>query len=364
MKTIDQTITDSTNNVTSDTASSTDSRGDQPVMDYPNTFEGPEKNLEVDLVPACDGADPRGLRALSRAQIDALLDAAKCTILSHVSNAHLDAYVLSESSLFVYPRKMLIKTCGTTTLLKALPLLTEYVRDLGFAVEKVRYSRKNFLLPDDQLFPHTSFASEVDYLNDFFPNGAAHILGPINADHWFAYAWDVHEHGEPVTKPSVGVKEHTVHILMQDMHEDAAAAFFKRDNGWDGAAMSEKSGIRDLAPDAIMDAFAFEPCGYSMNAIDGPSYSTIHITPESHCSYASYETNDMVGAYGPLIQDVVGVFRPAKFTVTMSVVGELTMKDHIFKKKDFNGYKRRGGWTQAHMDGDITVLKANFALVN
>ncbi|OQR86437.1 S-adenosylmethionine decarboxylase proenzyme [Achlya hypogyna] len=344
--------------VVSDTASSTDSRSDAS-MDYPNTFEGPEKNLEVDLNRAV-GDNPLGLRALTRGQIDALLDAAKCTILSKVSNESLDAYVLSESSLFVYPHKMLIKTCGTTTLLKALPLLTEYIRQLGMSVDKVRYSRKNFLLPDDQLFPHTSFSTEVEYLNDFFPNGAAHVFGPINADHWYSYVWDVHEHGEPVTNNSGAANEHTVHVLMQDMSEDAAAAFFKRDNGWDGATMSEKSGIRALAPGAIMDAFAFEPCGYSMNAIDGPAYSTIHITPESHCSYASYETNDMVGAYGPLLQDVLGVFRPAKFTVTMSVVGDLVMKDHVFKNKEFAGYKRKGGWTQAHMDGDITVMKANF----
>ncbi|OQS07033.1 S-adenosylmethionine decarboxylase proenzyme [Thraustotheca clavata] len=346
---------------TSSETASTDSRSSAPAVDYPNTFEGPEKNLEIDFSA---GTNSLGLRALSRAQIDAMLDSAKCTILSKVSNEYLDAYVLSESSLFVYPRKILIKTCGTTTLLLALPLISEYIRELGMTVEKVRYSRKNFLLPEEQLFPHTSFTSEVEYLNDFFPNGAAHVFGPINADHWYSYVWDASEHGDAMSNSIQTHKEHTVHILMQDMDEDAASFFFKRDNGWDGAMMSAKSGIRGLAPNAILDSFAFEPCGYSMNAIDGASYSTIHITPESHCSYASYETNDMVGAYGPLVNNVLKVFRPAKFTVTMSVVGDLVMKDHIFKKKEFNGYKRRGGWTQAHMDGDITVLKANFVIAN
>lgn len=33
----------------------------------------------------------------------------------------------------------------------------------------------------------------------------------------------------------------------------------------------------------------FEPCGYSMNGMDGAQASTIHITPETGFSYASVE---------------------------------------------------------------------------
>jgi len=46
-----------------------------------------------------------GCRALTRQSLDRMCSRAKCTILHKISNDYLDAYVLSESSLFVYPRK-------------------------------------------------------------------------------------------------------------------------------------------------------------------------------------------------------------------------------------------------------------------
>jgi S-adenosylmethionine decarboxylase len=58
-----------------------------------------------------------------------------------------DAYVLSESSLFVWPFKMMLKTCGTTTLLRCLPRLLKYTALLGLELEWVGYSRKNYSFP-------------------------------------------------------------------------------------------------------------------------------------------------------------------------------------------------------------------------
>ena len=131
------------------------------------TFEGPEKTLEIDFVPETwtppsDGdaggsasLPPRrsGLRAISRATLDSLLTAAQCCILSSASNKFFDSYVLSESSLFVYPFKMLIKTCGTTTLLRMLPPLLVETRRHGMVLEWVGYMRKNFMFPPTTAVP-------------------------------------------------------------------------------------------------------------------------------------------------------------------------------------------------------------------
>ncbi|KAG8058035.1 hypothetical protein GUJ93_ZPchr0002g24003 [Zizania palustris] len=87
-------------------------------------------------------SDPNGsgLRLLSRAQIDSVLDLAKCTIVSEPSNEVFDSYVLSESSLFVYPYKIVIKTCGTTKLLLAIPRILELAEEISLPLAAVKYS--------------------------------------------------------------------------------------------------------------------------------------------------------------------------------------------------------------------------------
>ncbi len=137
-----------------------------------------------------------GLRTLSRAQWDLVLEDAKCSILCNMSNDVFDSYVLSESSLFVYPHTAILKTCGTTTLLRCIARLLSYtevryvfrcslsccacsstghtrngcltlprpcfaVQAIGMELEWVGYTRKNFTFPHKQLFPHTSPEDEV-----------------------------------------------------------------------------------------------------------------------------------------------------------------------------------------------------------
>ncbi|CAL1396046.1 unnamed protein product [Linum trigynum] len=65
------------------------------VSTSPIGFEGFEKHLEISFSEAQIFKDPNGLlRALTRPQIDLFLDAAKCSIVSSLSNDKLDSYVL------------------------------------------------------------------------------------------------------------------------------------------------------------------------------------------------------------------------------------------------------------------------------
>ena len=61
------------------------------------------------------------LRSFGRPFWTAVVQKAGARILSAVSNNQCDAYLLSESSLFVYDQRLLMITCGRTNLVAAVP---------------------------------------------------------------------------------------------------------------------------------------------------------------------------------------------------------------------------------------------------
>ncbi len=57
-----------------------------------------------------------------------MLRPVKCSIISSARNGQVDAYVLSESSMFVSQRRFILKTCGTTTPLQCIQELLGLVK--------------------------------------------------------------------------------------------------------------------------------------------------------------------------------------------------------------------------------------------
>jgi len=289
-------------------------------------FEGFEKRLEISFSEAPVLADPsgRGLRALSRAQIDSVLDLARCTIVSELSNDDFDSYVLSESSLFVYPYKIVIKTCGTTKLLLAIPRILELAEELLLPLAAVKYSRGTFIFPEAQPSPHKNFADEVAFLNRFFgglkSGGNAYVIGDSAKP---GQKWHVYYAAEHPEEPVV-----TLEMCMTGLDKKKASVFFKTTaDGYSLCAkeMTKLSGISDIIPEMEICDFDFEPCGYSMNAVHGPALSTIHVTPEDGFSYASYEVmgfNPGSFSYGDLVKRVLRCFGPTEFSVTVTIFGD------------------------------------------
>lgn len=348
-------------------SSDEDTDASEEPKDYvPGCFEGPEKNLEILFKP--DIGHPNGCRELPRDALDQICMAARCTILSKVSNAHLDAYVLSESSLFVYSHKMIIKTCGRTTLLRCLHPLLRHTAQLGLELEWLGYSRKNYTFPDDQCFPHSSFLEEFAYLKKH-PNLSAHldgsgyVLGPITGDHWLVYVSDKSD------RPSFQSTERTLNIMMFDLDAEAAALFYQ-DKCPTAADMTRRSGISDLVPGAVIDDRAFEPCGYSMNAILYGSYTTVHITPEPECSYASFETNTPLKSYTSLINNVLATFRPGRVVITMmaDAAGLQQITENPFDNAGIVipgfGCYNRSSTSFTKVEGDCCVHMGNWELLS
>jgi S-adenosylmethionine decarboxylase len=391
-------------------------------------LKGPEKLLEVwftpspELLPA--SAQPDGLKSVHEDTWKAMLDIVRCKVLSTVRNEHVDAYLLSESSMFVFPHKLILKTCGTTTLLSGLPeLLRIAAQEAGFAdggegaavPYRVFYSRKSFMFPQKQMHPHQSWKDEVSYLDRWFGNGSAYMVGKTNGEHWYLYLTTPgSEMSPPLTPQSEredmefegtqtkmlqfpgedeaaifknigggrdggsgnGIFDETLEVLMTDLDPIKARQFYLEDatavaagqyrkehrdarevvddesdgKSFDsavdlpehlrseghalGAVVSEACGFNDVYPrskypDACVDSYIFSPCGYSANGVipsPDPSvttthYFTVHVTPEPHCSYASFETNVPGRQSGretaEILEHVVEIFRPGRFSVTL-----------------------------------------------
>lgn len=393
-----------------------DTDGSNLAMDdLSGPFEGPEKLLELWFAASAEqlpevvqrgglrhykeGARI-GLRRVPRSTWESMLEIVKCKTLSVLSGADADAYLLSESSMFVYPHKLVLKTCGTTTLLLGLERLLRIAKAalfdedalahsaasvssavlsqavttgeldsklLGSYVQRCFYSRKSFMFPDRQQGPHRDWVLETELLDRFFDNGAAYTVGRMNGDHWLLYL--ASSSGEepsgsltpslPPPAPSVppSGSDMTLELLMTELAPEACQKFHftfqqdaaaERDVGQLGSALcqghvhaytlSERIGLSSLFDETQLDAFAFEPCGYSANALVPASahhsdgYWTVHVTPEQGSSYASFETNvAMDCAAAPASADqpaaglqdvvlrVVNIFRPGSFTLTLFV---------------------------------------------
>ncbi|KAK6375840.1 spermidine resistance protein [Exophiala oligosperma] len=274
-------------------------------LDSSNAFEGPEKLLEVWFSPSANAlhrcSEPLGLKAVPAEIWKSMLDLVNCKVLSIVESEDVDAYLLSESSMFVFPHKLILKTCGTTTLLCGLPRILEiatlfggFARSTapssrGIAVAaapyRVFYSRKNYLFPDRQRGPHRSWRDEVYALDKLFVGGSAYMIGKMNGEHWYLYLTEPYTMLTPPASPqsldSPGTEtkvldlptsltidrgsrvcegeDETLEVLMTDLDEENAKQFYLdhasavAEDQWRGSQQSQDDHV-DVFSNASSDA--------------------------------------------------------------------------------------------------------------
>jgi S-adenosylmethionine decarboxylase len=278
--------------------------------------------------------------------------------------------------MFVFPHKLILKTCGTTTLLLGLERILQIASstlanvshqpaslEMGRIVKRCFYSRKSFMFPERQKGPHKDWMLEVGLLDRFFEQGSAYTVGKMNGDHWLLYMTSPSSFDSgsttgqverPLRLPSIQrpqpLSDQTLEILMTYLSPNSCSRFefpseilapnkeqitncSINDRGHLlGTRLSDQLGLTTLFPNTTLDAFAFEPCGFSANAVingngkaveDG--YWTVHVTPEQDSSYASFETNmhmDETGGVDKkdlpwLISRVLSIFEPSRLSVTL-----------------------------------------------
>ena len=253
------------------------------------SFEGSEKKFEMIL-----NSESQSLRKYSF--YPSLLKKAKTKIVDSFSNSYCDAYILSESSLFVWDHRLTLITCGKTTLSSAVLYLAKQVdRE---SIQALFFQRKNELFPLNQ---KTNFENDVIQLRKKF-KGRALRFGPLDEHHFFMF------HLEQSYLPDS--KDHTIEILMYDIQGEVNSLF---KSSVEAEKVRSVLGLESIFPGFTLQDHAFQPQGYSLNALRGEEYYTIHVTPQEPGYYVSFETNMQNPV--EVLNKVIHLFRPLRFDV-------------------------------------------------
>ncbi len=255
-------------------------------------FEGSEKKFELISLGA-------GLRRRPEAFVQRLVDLAGAKIISKISSDRLDAYLLSESSLFVSDDGLAMLTCGRTTLAKAAE----------FAIQELSPEKIDFLSFErkNEFFPHgqeTDFYSDVRLLEKYVP-GRSFRFGFSDEHHLMLF------HLDKPFKPRA--LDCTLEVLMYNL-QGPAHGIFNAEQTLE--RVRELTKLDQIFTGFTIDDYLFDPCGYSLNAVRGGEYYTVHVTPEESSSYVSFETNVKLGDnIATALRNVVEVFKPRSFDV-------------------------------------------------
>ena len=267
-----------------------------PSMATPSFFEGPEKKLEVVVTP-----DIPPLRSFGDETWRRVAEATGAKVLSVLRSERCDAYLLSESSLFVFDDWLVLITCGQTTLVDAVPQLLKSIPKASIAF--LVYERKSEHFPGLQ---PTTFHEDARRLRAMLP-GRALRFGDEHGRFIQMF------HTSRLYTPERN--DPTLEVLMHEIDTEVAEQF-----AWTrmrkNTSVAVSSGIDAILPGFTTSEHVFNPAGYSLTAVKGAEYYTFHVTPEAAGSYVSFETNyDFRGHLGGLVGSIVELFRPRAFEV-------------------------------------------------
>ncbi|MBI4215602.1 MAG: hypothetical protein HY602_02670 [Parcubacteria group bacterium] len=300
-------------------------------------FEGPEKKLEIIFKE-----QKINLRDYPKTVWQEATAKTFTRIISRASNEWLDAYLLSESSLFVYADRIIMITCGKSQLFRAVPYFFQKLN--ADTVKYLFYERKNFIYPDEQL---SDFDEEIKPIAALFPGNKIQ-LGDAKNDHILLYFYASPEVDKPINHTDT-----TLEILMHEIDPQICQKFYASSP----QSFNLKSDIQKWIhkESIIYDDYNFRPCGYSVNALAKNSYITLHVTPQPECSYISFETNLPLENYDSLINEAVNAFQPGRFTIVFT---------HNHHSRQFLMPKIKGfaqtDFSTKNLGNDYAIISKNF----
>jgi len=249
-------------------------------------YEGSEKRLEIIVKQNNLLSFPESFWHELVAQADAF-------ILSKTNNSHVCAYLLSESSLFVWQDRFILITCGNTHLVKAaLFFQHHYSQD---NIQALLFQRHQAIQPHLQ---KSDFKQDSLQLNLALQGIQKHWTGEYQGDLFFF---------GKLKQQDLNNKQI---VMMHGLSGPFAELLYT------GKASTEdiesSLSLTHFFSQMLIDQFIFTPKGYSLNAISERDYLTIHITPEQLSSYFSLETSFSLARIQPFINHLMRLFTPFK----------------------------------------------------
>ena len=256
-------------------------------------FEGAEKKVEIVVTEGCDT-----LLSWPSQRWTELLRPCGASILSEMENRQLKAFLLSESSMFVWDNRILLLTCGQTRLIESI---LRFVKEIGAEhIKSIIFQRKNEHL--SHLQP-SDFYSDVEKMRTLV-DGKALRFGKIHGHHNLLF------HSNRPFYPDEN--DTTIEFLMYDLGQGFANFLTRPRTG--PQEIRSHFLFEGVLGDFSVDDFCFSPCGYSLNAIQGQNYYTVHITPQGLSSYASFETNiPMDASVEKVFHHLLDILNPSSF---------------------------------------------------
>jgi len=271
-------------------------------------FEGIEKKLEIVLQ-----SSHRALRQNKTCWQD-VVRACGAKIIGYTTTKEMDAYLLSESSLFVWDDRILMITCGKTRLIDSVFSVLKYVPSQK--ILQLFYERKNLMFPKEQC---SDFEADVAKLSEVFP-GKSFRFGAANAEHIHVFVY-----GEPIKNSA---QDSTLQILMSNVGNRATVAFSKNTKSTE-ASISWRQELFKPFFEMIKEEFYFSPQGYSCNFVQKDQYMTMHVSPQSESSYTSFEMNLVHTTKKNIIKTVLQSFEPQNvFMAVTTTLDSISMIAH------------------------------------
>ena len=302
-------------------------------------FEGTEKKFELVVDPELPSFREQGHSYWTDVARSAGAD-----VLSRLSNDRCNAYLLSESSLFVFDHRVIMMTCGCSSLHHAVLEILDAVPEQR--VRTLVYKRKHEIFPHDQ---PTSFFDDVRILNERLP-GRAYQFGHEDEHHLYVFHLD--------RDRAIDTAGTTVELLMHGLG-DGVGDNFRLSRRPTTHVVREATGVDRIIPGFEVDDHLFVPNGYSLNAIRDGEYFAVHVTPEEACSYASFETNHRFeGDLEPILDRLLRIFRPRSYDFILSGADK---GDKLQSVPEFVGddYRLKSRVTQV-LDPGLTVRFLSF----